>query len=211
MDDDISSSPKSFFQTLPGIITGIAATITALGGLILALNQTGCFGTRKTDKSVSSETSISNDNAKSSTSNIKTDSDKPPVENATAATGSSNPKVTWSKEPVSFLAQQVTFTIKEATIQSLPGNEAFLQVSIKCVNESNNIFNWGPAGLRVKAGEDKFSPDDSSPSMLSSVYPHSFKIFTFNYKLPSSEKTYGILFYDIYEGKELGNLSVQVL
>jgi len=35
---------KSWWQTLPGIITTVTATITALTGLVVAINQTGWFG-----------------------------------------------------------------------------------------------------------------------------------------------------------------------
>ena len=35
------SEKHSFWLTIPGILTGIAATITAVGGLLLALSQTG--------------------------------------------------------------------------------------------------------------------------------------------------------------------------
>ncbi len=35
---------KSWWQTLPGIITTVTAAITALTGLVVAINQTGWFG-----------------------------------------------------------------------------------------------------------------------------------------------------------------------
>jgi hypothetical protein len=39
--------PQSWFQTLPGILTAIGATLSAITGLILALNQTGLLGGSK--------------------------------------------------------------------------------------------------------------------------------------------------------------------
>ena len=35
---------KSFWATLPGILTGIASVITAIGGLVVILHQTNLFG-----------------------------------------------------------------------------------------------------------------------------------------------------------------------
>jgi hypothetical protein len=35
---------KSWWHTLPGVITGLTATITAVAGLIVAIKQTGWFG-----------------------------------------------------------------------------------------------------------------------------------------------------------------------
>jgi hypothetical protein len=39
--------PQSWFQTLPGILTAIGATLSAITGLILALNQAGLLGGSK--------------------------------------------------------------------------------------------------------------------------------------------------------------------
>jgi eukaryotic-like serine/threonine-protein kinase len=44
---DTSSDAKSWWQTLPGIFTAAAATLTAITGLILALNQIGVFSPKK--------------------------------------------------------------------------------------------------------------------------------------------------------------------
>ncbi|MBI4487613.1 MAG: hypothetical protein HY694_00885, partial [Deltaproteobacteria bacterium] len=40
------SEQKSFFSTLPGILTALAGLVTAVAGLILALSQTGLIGSR---------------------------------------------------------------------------------------------------------------------------------------------------------------------
>ena len=46
MSDD--GKPKSWWYTLPGIITTVTATVTALTGLVAAINQTGWFGASTT-------------------------------------------------------------------------------------------------------------------------------------------------------------------
>jgi hypothetical protein len=47
-DTSMSDEAKttSWWYTLPGIITTVTATLTALTGLIVAINQTGWFGPR---------------------------------------------------------------------------------------------------------------------------------------------------------------------
>jgi len=40
------SEEKSFFSTLPGIITALAGLVTAIAGLIVALSQSGFIGSR---------------------------------------------------------------------------------------------------------------------------------------------------------------------
>ena len=44
------SESKSFFTTLPGILTGLAALITAVAGLVYALSETGVIGRKSTSQ-----------------------------------------------------------------------------------------------------------------------------------------------------------------
>ncbi|HEB58440.1 MAG TPA: hypothetical protein ENJ01_04395 [Gammaproteobacteria bacterium] len=44
MTEQASGSHKSFWATLPGILTGLAGLITAVVGLLIALNQIGVIG-----------------------------------------------------------------------------------------------------------------------------------------------------------------------
>lgn len=46
------SKEKSFWTTLPGILTGIAAVITAIGGLVIVLNQIDLIGPRNHQEDV---------------------------------------------------------------------------------------------------------------------------------------------------------------
>lgn len=40
----MAEETKSWWQTLPGILTAVAGLITAVTGFLLAMNQSGCFG-----------------------------------------------------------------------------------------------------------------------------------------------------------------------
>ena len=53
------SESKSFFTTLPGILSGLAALLTAVGGLLFALNQTGVLGTKSAQESPVKQSSVS--------------------------------------------------------------------------------------------------------------------------------------------------------
>ena len=44
---DTKSDSKSWWLTLPGILTAVAGTVTAITGLIVALHQTGVLSAKK--------------------------------------------------------------------------------------------------------------------------------------------------------------------
>lgn len=69
------SRPSSWWQTLPGILTAIAATITAITGLVAALNQTGLLKATDSDNKNSSLLAPTTVNPSPETSNR----DKPPL------------------------------------------------------------------------------------------------------------------------------------
>lgn len=52
----MNSQQKSFFTTLPGILTGLAALITAIGGLIYTLSESGLIGSPDKDDPVAEQT-----------------------------------------------------------------------------------------------------------------------------------------------------------
>ncbi|MFK7908942.1 MAG: hypothetical protein AB8B69_27685, partial [Chitinophagales bacterium] len=66
-----SSNNKSFFQTLPGVLTATATLITAIVGLITVLNQVGFLGNKDKDKPKTEE--------------VVKDDDKPKVDESLSA------------------------------------------------------------------------------------------------------------------------------
>ena len=199
MEEGINSSDKpqskGFFQTIPGIITGTAALITAVGGLILTLNQTGCFGARKVNHGGAGKNAVSIDDGRT-----KSDTGEEKVEkrgvNSTVANISAN-KISYSPSIVNYSIKNLSFLVKEATIEPLPGNQQLFKLKIKCTNESSYRFNFGTWTIRVKIDEDKYVPDDSSPSQsLQTVDAQSFRIYEFYFKIPSDAKSFTALYYD---------------
>ena len=61
MSDSKPANGPSWWQTLPGILTGLAAIITAVTGLILAFNRTGTRSEPAAPASSSSPRSVSRD------------------------------------------------------------------------------------------------------------------------------------------------------
>lgn len=54
---------KSFWATIPGIITAIATLVTAIGGFIIVLNQVGVFGSKPEPKKEDPKGGITNQRA----------------------------------------------------------------------------------------------------------------------------------------------------
>src|SRR5215469_5515424 len=50
MSQDGQSDSKSWWQTLPGVLTAVAALVTAITGLLVAVHQTGWFDHRNRDQ-----------------------------------------------------------------------------------------------------------------------------------------------------------------
>lgn len=79
------SEQKSFFSTLPGVLTGLAGLVTAIAGLVYALNETGFIGSHGQEDikaaSVESQTSISSEPKKPTpeTPEPKADIPKPQI------------------------------------------------------------------------------------------------------------------------------------
>lgn len=63
------NSNKSFFQTLPGVMTAAATLITAIVGLITVLNQVGLIGDKNKDKPKVEEVIPKSDSAKVNVTN----------------------------------------------------------------------------------------------------------------------------------------------
>jgi hypothetical protein len=82
---------KSWWHTLPGLLTGITATITALAGLLVAINQTGWF---------------------------KDSTPEPPAVEAMVAPSAAVPSTTGSDNPASNTPATVSMSDSKAVIAS---------------------------------------------------------------------------------------------
>ena len=76
------SEPKSFFTTLPGILTGLAALVTAVVGLLYALSEIGFIGPSGNNDIPPASVASNQPAAKASTPS-STGSSNPPTEHTT--------------------------------------------------------------------------------------------------------------------------------
>ena len=133
-----ASKATSWWQTLPGIITTVTAILTALTGLIVAINQTGWFGPRTPPA-------------------VTTSSAPPPsVPSAPAPPRSASPVP--PPGPTSavglpalrdYRLGDVTFTIRQAEVAPRTSEKDTLQVRLRMTNHQRTDANFWDSSFRL--------------------------------------------------------------
>jgi len=174
MADDKSTT--SWWQTVPGILTGLAAIITAVTGLMIALNRTS---TRS-----NAPTSVSRD--ASATSATPT---RPPTNDATTSIGASptGPKDIPLPEPhqATLDAGSAVVTILSARVEPIDGERRALTIRIRHrqVGPSSAVF--GSRYYRLLVGDEILEPTN----LISEVVANdSTKNGDFRFELPADAK-----------------------
>ena len=184
-----SPSSVGFFQTLPGIITGLAALITAIGGFLIILSKTGCLHSG----SVSHQTAVSQDTTILSGMNSKT---KKNTESKSSPM-SSDGKISLSVPEIKNIQKNVVYKIEAAVYHALPNNQNLVSIKIKCINNSGTASIFYLDYIRLKIGEDKYKPDDSSPTSSREItQSNTFTPMNYYFKIPANEKQFTLIIYD---------------
>lgn len=182
------STGKSFFHTLPGIITAIAGLITAVGGFILILNKAGCISAKTNDPEqhiVAEDTTANNEDDAVQDSLAEGD-------------------FYYTPDTVKHITRYLVYTIEEASTETLPNGVIVLNVKLKCVNNSDYEYPFYSTYLGVRINGDRYSPDPYSPSGNYNAVPaRHLKELEYNFKLPKNIKNFELVFYDLEE--EIGS------
>lgn len=177
------STGKTFFHTLPGIITAIAGLITAVGGFILILNKTGCVSSKqeKTEQHINGNDIL------------KPDNEDKVVEN-TLNSG----KISYSPTIIKHLTRYLVYNISDASAETLPNGEIVLNVKIKCTNNSDYEYHFYSTYIGARIRGDNYGPEPYSPSGNYVAVPaRSFRDLEYNFKLPRGTKNFDFVFYDV--------------
>jgi len=119
---------KSWWSTLPGIITSIAGALTAITGLIIALNQAGCFKNHdrletNTQKQ-SSDSSITRESNATKKENVNTNSSR---------------EINIDKKPIHLIGLhggKIRYDILSATLESYNPQNQLLSIHFRVYDES---------------------------------------------------------------------------
>jgi hypothetical protein len=150
------AAAKSFFQTLPGILTATAAVITALGGLLVGLHQTGPAAADKQAQVLGQATNASTTPGKPAASpanNLVQPNPSVPV--GTAGTHQAGvpvsapgaPSVTASINSVKL--GDVVTKILSARVEPESQNSFTLRLATRETNEGSYTLYWGSNCCRI--------------------------------------------------------------
>ncbi|GAA3983044.1 hypothetical protein [Mucilaginibacter dorajii] len=178
---------KSFWTTIPGIITGLAAIVTAVTGLIVALNGAGLFSKPAAAGKISTETKPL----------IKKDVDSLPAKQAEPQQPAESLKAVFSMTRVKI--EDHEYTILGASLEPITPESNSLAIKIKYKNNSN----YSPAtfwndGFRL-AIDGALTPPTGDLSEL--VERHAELVGTVTFEVPNNAKSLALHILDV--GKDI--------
>ena len=144
--EDNNSEKKNFWQTLPGILTALAAILTASTGLLLAFNQVGCF--HKDAKEIKSANTTSSHNpATADTTNSSV------TGNADKITGA-----TFSMTDIKGKGAEHEYKILEAVIEPKDPSASTIKIKIRYTNNIAYPANFWNSGFRLSIDDVLTTP-----------------------------------------------------
>jgi hypothetical protein len=185
MSDSEEHRPPSWWSTLPGILTGVAALITALAGLFFGLVQ------------LNSQTAPT-------TTAVKTAAAASPER---TAGGGSAAGAASSSEPVAAVhvtnqpqrVGDLEYTVVSATARSDADGMSALEFTVRCFNYGRYDANFWDAAFRIAAGPDVYSPTSGLDELVSAessktgvvrfVVPASARSLTLTFRFPAGDRS----------------------
>ncbi|MEQ1602035.1 MAG: hypothetical protein ABL885_09740 [Methylophilaceae bacterium] len=139
---------KSWWATFPGVLTAIAGVITATGGFLLALNQTGLLGSKSSEAksvTVAPESGISTvATASGTTPSAASDA------RAVVAENSHSPAAGAHQASNVVKLGKLTYTLLSAHAEPLNSEKWVLKLSIRLMNDAGSLVLLWDEGFRLK-------------------------------------------------------------
>lgn len=151
---------KSWWHTLPGILTSVTATITALGGLVIAINQTNWFSSPEPD-AVRPEAEIATEAASSSSGALPQPS--PVVDRASDSGGLAlSPRESAAADPPlsggatvmlpamrTHALSEAEFTLLDAALAPRNSESSTLTIRVRLLNNTKYAVNFWDDQFRL--------------------------------------------------------------
>lgn len=157
----MSQDPKSsWWHTAPGILTAIAALLTALTGMLVAVHQTGLFD-RPVQATVA-ESSVPSGNATPSESRTR------PAQRSSSPEYQSGRSIALSDESVTLGTS--LFQFLDATIEMRSPEAAGLAIDVRLTNRGGSAINFSNDDFRLLVDDVPRAPTGTLNKI---VYAHS--------------------------------------
>jgi hypothetical protein len=193
MAQDTQSVSKSWWQTLPGLLTAVAGIITAVTGLLVAVHQAGWFN-----------------HASAPSASVQTTS--PTSENTAQPGGTSAVQSTATSRSLT-LPQTTQLRYETAVYQLLaarvepysPGKVA-LRLGVRMTNNNRYDANFWAASFRLSSNGALIAPNSDLDELVAA---NSSKDAEIEFILPDSLAAAGLQMGDVGDGKPSLPLTLQ--
>jgi hypothetical protein len=183
MSPDPRSGSKGWWQTLPGLLTAGAAVITALGGLLVAIHQTGLFDRSPEPPALTQSKSRPNE-AKGAGVSV------------TAVDKAS--RLITLPENIEVRSGQAVFKLLSARLYPYSPGSVLVRFTVRMTNNDDIPANFWAASFRLAANGSLESPENN----LDEVVPaHSAKEGDVEFLVPANISSVGLQMGDVGDGK----------
>lgn len=157
-DDD---PKRSWWHTLPGVLTGIAAAITALGGLVVAINQTSWFARPEPGTTGSADEAVTEaapsttvtlpqrEPATGATPSESAAADSPSIDSTASDASSSDSRAVMLPTMRAYTLGDVEFTLLNATLAPRNSESSTLTIQVRLLNNRNYPVNFWDSQFRL--------------------------------------------------------------
>ena len=181
MPQEAQSDSKSWWQTLPGVLTAVAAVITAITGLLVAVHQTGWFDHRNRDQAQSASRQGG-----------------PPD----AETGASrqHPGVKQIAIPENAVVQteDLRYVLVSGHVEPSGPDRLMLRIGVRMTNNGTNPANFWSASFRLTLGDDVIAPVNLLDELVDAK---SSKMGDLTFQIPANTKQLGLQMGEVGPGK----------
>ena len=190
MSPDKESDSKSWWQTLPGLLTAAAAIITALTGLLVAVHQAGLLGR---GSQAPTQTQSKPQPAAESPRPIDTQS---AVSAPSASVTSSRPLSL--PETTQVRSGDAVYRLLSARLEPYSPNKVSLRLSVRMTNNGRFPTNFWSDSFRLLVDGSLQAPTNDLNEIVSS---NSAKDGDVEFVIPVSISTVGLQMGDVGDGK----------
>ncbi len=190
MSKDPESDAKGWWQTLPGILTAGAAFLTAIGGLLVAIHQTGFFNR-------------SPQPAPQTQSASRPTGANPSPSDAGGAATNASPGATGSRplhlpETTEARSGDSVFKLVSARLDPYSLDKVTLHLTVRMTNNGPFPANFWADSFRLSTGGNLQVPTNYLNQLIS---PNSAQEGDVDFVIPASTSTVGLQMGDVGEGK----------